>query len=308
MALALMVPDGFHAELFADDELAHDIHCLTLNAAGDVVVSGPGYVRTLLDTDGDEKADKTRTFSEAPRTGAQGMFFLGRHLICSGDAGLQILRDDNRDGKADGLPEIFLRVNAGREHDVHAIRKGPDGWWYVIAGNMAGVSAAYATLETSPVKRPDSGTMLRLRPDLSGGEILADGFRNAYDFDFSPAGDIYTFDSDGERDVSLPWYEPTRVYQVTPRSHAGWISRSWKRPDHFSDMPPVTGRFGRGSPSGVVCYRHTQFPEQYRGAIFVLDWTFGRILALPLQQNGAINSAEPIDFARRHRTIRVRSY
>ena len=294
---ALTVPDGFHAELFADDELAHNIFSLTFNAAGDVVVSGPGYVRTLLDTDGDGKADKTRTFCAAPRTGAQGMFFLGPHLICSGDAGLQIFRDDNRDGKADGLPEIFLRVKAGGEHDVHAIRKGPDGWWYVIAGNMAGVSAAYATLKTSPVKRPDSGTMLRLRPDLSGGEILADGFRNAYDFDFSSAGDIYTFDSDGERDVSLPWYQPTRVYQVTPRSHAGWISRSWKRPDHFSDMPPVTGRFGRGSPSGVVCYRHTQFPEQYRGAIFVLDWTFGRILALPLQQNGSVSSTEPIEFA-----------
>jgi putative membrane-bound dehydrogenase-like protein len=294
---ALTVPDGFHAELFAADELAHDIYSLTFNAAGDVVVSGPGYVRTLLDIDGDGKADKTKTFADAPRTGAQGMFFLGNHLICSGDAGLQMFRDDNRDGKADGLPEIFLRVNAGREHDVHAIRKGPDGWWYVIAGNMAGVNAAYATLETSPVKRPESGTILRLRPDLSGGEILADGFRNAYDFDFSPAGDLYTFDSDGERDVSLPWYEPTRVYQVTPRSHAGWISRSWKRPDHFSDMPPVTGRFGRGSPSGVVCYRHTQFPEQYRGAIFVLDWTFGRILALPLQQNRSVSSTEPIDFA-----------
>jgi len=291
------VPDGFRAELFANDDLAHDIHSLTFNSSGDVVVSGPGYVRTLLDTDDDGKADRVKTFADAPRTGAQGMFFQGRHLVCSGDSGLQMFRDDNRDGKADGLPEIFLRVNAGREHDVHAIRKGPDGWWYVIAGNMAGVSAAYATLETSPVKRPESGTILRLRPDLSGGEILADGFRNAYDFDFSPTGDLYTFDSDGERDVSLPWYEPTRVFQVTPRSHAGWISRSWKRPDYFSDMMPITGRFGRGSPSGVVCYRHQRFPEQYRGAIFVLDWTFGRILALPLQQNGSVCSTDPIEFA-----------
>ena len=294
---ALSVPPGFEARLFADDDLAHDIHSLTFNSRGQLTVSGPGYVRTLLDTDGDGRADRVRTFAEAPHTGAQGMFFLGNHLICSGDRGLQIFRDDNRDGKADGPPEVFLRMNAGGEHHVHAVRRGPDGWWYVIAGNMAGVSAAYATLETSPVKRPQSGTILRLRPDLYGGEILADGFRNAYDFDFSPSGDIFTFDSDGERDVSLPWYEPTRVFQVTPRSHAGWISGSWKRPDHFSDMPPVIGRFGRGSPSGVVCYRHTQFPNQYHGAMFILDWTFGRVLALPLRRAGSIWSSDSIEFA-----------
>ncbi len=294
---ALNVPDGFRAELFADDDQAHDIHSLTFNSSGQVVVSGPGYVRILTDTDEDGRADRVRTFADAPRTGAQGMYFLGHHLLCSGDNGLQMFRDDNRDGRADGLPEIFLRMKAGGEHDVHAIRKGPDGWWYVIAGNMAGVSSGYATLETSPLKRPQSGTLLRLRPDLTGGEILADGFRNAYDFDFSAQGDLFTFDSDGERDVSLPWYQPTRVFQVTPRSHAGWISRSWKRPDEYPSMPPVAGRFGRGSPSGVVCYRHTQFPESYRGAVFVLDWTFGRILALPLQHDGSVWSSEPIEFA-----------
>lgn len=294
---ALTVPEGFKAELFADDDQAHDIHSLTFNSSGQLVVSGPGYVRTLLDTDEDGRADRVRTFADAPRTGAQGMFFHGPHLLCSGDNGLQMFRDDNRDGKADGLPEIFLRVSAGGEHDVHAIRRGPDGWWYIIAGNSAGVSASYATLDTSPVKQPQAGTLMRLRPDLSGGEILADGFRNAYDFDFSGQGDIYTFDSDGERDVSLPWYEPTRVFQVTPGSHAGWISRSWKRPDDFPSMPPVTGRFGRGSPSGVVCYRHTQFPEPYRGAVFVLDWTFGRVIALPLKQQGSVATSEPVEFA-----------
>lgn len=294
---ALDVIDGFRADLFATDDQAHDIHSLTFNSLGQLVVSGPGYVRILMDTDEDGRADRVRTFANAPKTGAQGMFFLGHHLVCSGDAGLQIFRDDNRDGRADGDPEIFLRVKAGGEHHVHAIRKGPDGWWYVIAGNMSGVSAAYATLDTSPVKQPESGTLLRLKPDLSGGEIVADGMRNAYDFDFSTDGDVYTFDSDGERDVSLPWYEPTRVFHLTPRSHSGWISRSWKRPGSFPEMPPVTASFGRGSPSGVVCYRHTRFPLKYHGALFLLDWTFGRILALPLTQNGSVAATDPIDFA-----------
>ena len=124
---ALKVPDGFQAQLYADDDLAHDIHSITFNSLGELVVSGPGYVRTLLDLDKDGRADQANTFADAPATGAQGMFFLGHHLICSGDQGLQLFRDDNHDGKADGPPEVFLEMNAGGEHHVHAIRKGPDG-------------------------------------------------------------------------------------------------------------------------------------------------------------------------------------
>ena len=138
--------------------------------------------------------------------------------------------------------------------------------------------------------------MLRFQPNLAGGEIIVDGLRNAYDFDFNAAGDLYTFDSDGERDISLPWYRPTRVFQMTPGSNAGWFSRSWKRPDSFLDMLPVLEEFGRGSPTGVVCYRHDRFPEEYRDALFVLDWTYGRVFALPMTPDGSVWSTEPIEF------------
>src|SRR5690606_37494132 len=56
------------------------------------------------------------------------------------------------------------------------------------------------------------------------------------------------------------------------------------------------GSFGRGSPTGVVTYQHTQFPGKYRGALFVQDWTFGRVIALPLQQKDSVWAAEPIEF------------
>ena len=56
-------------------------------------------------------------------------------------------------------------------------------------------------------------------------------------------------------------------------------------------MPGVVASFGRGSPTGVVCYQHTQFPRHYRGALFVLDWTFGRVLAVPLCNSAAAGPA-----------------
>ena len=131
---------------------------------------------------------------------------------------------------------------------------------------------------------------------MTGSEILVDGFRNAYDFAFNRAGDIFVYDSDGERDVSLPWYRPTRVFHALPAHGTGWLSRSWKRPGYFVDMPPVVGAFGRGSPTGMACYRHTAFPKQYHGAVFACDWTFGRVVALTPPGASGSGLDRPIEF------------
>lgn len=288
----LTVPDGFEVTEFAGDDLAHDIFCLTVDALGRVVVAGPGYVRILIDSNGDGRADSFKQFADGPKSGAMGLFFLGRTLLAVGDGGLLRYRDQNGDDRADGPPELLIKLKTGGEHDAHAIQQGPDGWWYLIVGNTGQVGPGYATLPTSPVKDPRAGTMLRFRPDLSGGEIYADGLRNAYDFTFNAHGDLFTFDSDDERDISLPWYRPTRVFHMLPGSDHGWVSRSWKRPNYFFDMPPVVGSFGRGSPTGMTCYRHTQFPEAYRGALFALDWTYGRVLCLKTRRTGSTWTAE----------------
>ncbi|MBX3438350.1 MAG: hypothetical protein KF861_12725, partial [Planctomycetaceae bacterium] len=174
--VGLQVPPGFTATLYADDDLAHDIYSLTVDSFGRIVVSGAGYVRILIDADNDGVAEAARQFVDGPRTGAQGMHFHGRDLLCSGDAGLIRYRDQDGDDRADGEPEVFLRAKAGGEHDIHAIRQGPDGWWYLIAGNVAGITSKYVTLPNSPVRNPQAGTLIRLKPDLSAGEIVADGF------------------------------------------------------------------------------------------------------------------------------------
>lgn len=294
--LGLKVPQGFTITRFADDALAHDIYSMTTDTAGRIVVSGPGYIKILIDTDGDGKADKAKDFADGPKSGAQGLYFLGRDLLCSGDAGLIRYKDENGDDKADGEPETFLKIKTGGEHHAHAIRRGPDGWWYVIAGNFADVSAGYITEKTSPVKHPAGGVIMRLKPDLSGGEILCDGFRNAYDFDFDAQGDLFAHDSDGESSLSLPWYLPTRLFHVVPGGEHGWITENVKRPDYYLDAAPVVASTGRGSPTGIVCYRHSQFPQQYRGGMFIEDWTFGRVLFVPLKKSGATYIGQPAEF------------
>lgn len=291
--IGVQVPDGFEVSEFAGDELVHDIYSMTIDSKGRVVVAGAGYVKILVDNDGDGKADEAKLFSDVPKNGAQGMFFNGRSLVCVGDGGLLRIKDANGDDKADGPPELFMKLKTGGEHDVHSVQQGPDGWWYLIAGNNAGLNSKYATLPTSPVTSPRAGGLFRLKPDLTGGEILADGLRNAYDFAFNPQGDIFIYDSDEEREISLPWYRPIRVYHTIIGADHGWVSKSWMRRDGSFDMPPSIASFGRGSPTGVTCYRHSQFPLKYHGALFVLDWTYGRIHALPLKPAADTWAAEP---------------
>ena len=123
--------------------------------------------------------------------------------------------------------------------------------------------------------------MLRFSPDFARFEVVADGFRNAYDFDFTADGEPITFDSDNERCIGLPWYEGCRVYHVRPGGHYGWqgphYTTTWRMPPYFPDVVAPIVDLGRGSPTGVACYRHRQFPEKYRGGVFLGDWTFGRV-------------------------------
>ncbi len=293
----LIVPDGFEAALYSNDDLAHDIFCMTTDAQGRIVVSGPGYVKILEDTDQDNRADKVITFANGPVEGAQGMYFDGPDLLCIGNEGLLRYVDRNRDGQADTAPQLMLKLPTGGEHNTHAIHRGPDGAWYVICGNSSNITHHYATLKTSPLKTARAGAILRLNPTLSGGEIFAEGFRNAYDFDFTNDGEILSYDSDGERDVSLPWYRPCHLYHTMTASDHGWLSLHWKQPAYALEIAPVVDDTGRGSPTGLIAYRHKSFPEIYRNAVFGLDWTFGKIWAFKLSRNGATYKSEKELFA-----------
>src|SRR6188768_3980670 len=70
-ALGVRVPEGFEVSLYADNELASDIFSMTIDSLGRVVVSGPGYVRILIDADGDGRAETFKQFADGPASGAQ---------------------------------------------------------------------------------------------------------------------------------------------------------------------------------------------------------------------------------------------
>ena len=109
--------------------------------------------------------------------------------------------------------------------------------------------------------------------------------------DFNSAGHLFTVDSDNERDQHLPWYCPTRLFDVATGQSHGWLQKGWQqgwnRPSYFFDSVEPVVRIGRGSPTGVIVYRHRAWPRRYRDGVFSACWSMGRIYYFPLIPHGS---------------------
>ncbi|MCX7699357.1 MAG: c-type cytochrome [Gemmataceae bacterium] len=272
------VAPGFVVREYADNRLAPDITCLTVDPHGRVVVAGPGYIRLLSD-EKDGRATRGIDLVSA-REAAMGLFREQRSLYAVVDGGLWRWPLDDHGTSVNGPGQKLLPLRTGGEHHAHAVRRGPDGWLYLMVGDGTGITADFVTSASSPIREPVGGCLLRVSPDGQLREIVADGFRNAYDFAFDPHGFAWTFDSDNERCVGLPWYEPTRIYRIIPGAHHGWRapqhSDTWRFPPYFLDVAAPEATCGRGSPTGVVWQTHPGWPAEFHG-LYLADWTFGTI-------------------------------
>ena len=284
---------GFRISLFSNSDLANDIYAMTLDSRGNVVVTGREYIRTLLDTDGNGVADTAREFAST-RTGGMGMCFDGTTLYFVGDGALFRYIDANADGVADGPPQRLLPMEF-LEHGGHAVRKGPDGWFYVIVGNETTITNAHMNLPGSPIRRAEGGALLRLTPDGQNCEIIAHGFRNSCDFDFNVFGDIFTYDSDVESDSSLVYahaHLPRRARRPSLMALARLASQL-----ELARLLPGCRRYSR-TPRAWLADRRgmlspLSIPLRYRNGIFALDWTFGRIFFLPMTPSGTSYETTP---------------
>jgi putative heme-binding domain-containing protein len=135
------------------------------------------------------------------------------------------------------------------------------------------------------------GTIWRLDTNGKNMGLFSAGYRNQFDAAFSPAGEMFTFDSDMEWDEGLPWYRAVRVSHVTPGSDFVWRTGAANTPNYYLDSLPPLYETGRGSPVGVEVYDHHAFGPKYRGALLLADWSLGIIYAVHLKRSGATYKA-----------------
>lgn len=303
---AVKVPPGFEAVLYADDDLATDVTALTIDHEGNVVVAGPGYIKTLHDDDGDGRADRASLFAEGPPGGAQGLVVMhddaGPALVAAGN-GLWIYRYEKTRPKSI-VPLKHVVELPGGERGCHGACQGPDGDLYFTYGSNDSTSAlAKITAGSIYLSPARGGAILRasLKPTDAFGnttpslEVMAYGFDNPYDLDFHASGRLFTADGDDATLFGTPWYMPAGLYDVAwLRDHGrtvGYESNGLKtvfnRPKSYYDAVPPAVDLGRAAPTGLTVYRHRKFPASYRGGVFSACWMFGRVDFLPLKQAGS---------------------
>ena len=230
------------------------------------------------------------------------------------ETGLYRVRDTKGNDQFEDI-ELLKKIPGGGEHGPHAVELGPDGKLYVMAGNHTKLvddvspnspHKNYAEDFVLPRQWDANGHAAGIlapgghvyRTDLDGKnwELMLAGFRNSYDFSFNADGEMFTFDSDMEWEWGMQWYRPTRVYHCTSGADFGWRSGSGKWPNYYADVNPPTLDVGLGCPTGTKFGYGTKFPAKYQRAYYILDWTFGRILAVHLTPEGASYSATMENF------------
>jgi putative heme-binding domain-containing protein len=243
---------GAHGLLYAFDSL------YVMRNEGGREKSGLYRVR---DTDGDDRFDEVKLLRNVPGSGEHGT-----HSIVL-----------SPDGKS-------LHVNAGNGTDLPQMEESvvPRVWQEDLLLPRDWDARGHARGRLAP-----GGWIARVNPEGTMWELVSIGYRNEFDIAFNPEGDLFSFDADMEWDLGTPWYRPTRVCHAVSGSEFGWRSGTGKWPSYYPDTLPSVVDIGPGSPTGIVFGTGAHFPEKYQRALFICDWSFGKVHAVHLEPDGA---------------------
>ncbi|MGK0197426.1 MAG: putative heme-binding domain-containing protein [Yoonia sp.] len=229
-------------------------------------------------------------------------------------SGVFRLLDTDGDDQFDKVVTIKQLAATGGEHGPHAILPAPDGkHLYVVMGNQTELPADYTHSRVPEVWAEDQlfpslqhfmagteaprGHVAQIDPEGKTWEIVATGFRNQYDAAVNRAGELFTYDADMEWDLNTPWYRPTRVNHVIDGAEFGWRVGSGKFMDYCSDTFGAAVDIGPGSPTGVSFGYGAKFPAKYQNALFICDWSYGKLYAVHLEPKGSTYTGVFEEFA-----------
>jgi glucose/arabinose dehydrogenase len=273
---SLTLPRGFSIGLYADVPAARS---MTLAPDGTVFVGTWGEtVHALVDRNADGRADDVIVVADGLQL-ATGVAFANGSLFVA---------DVNRVLRYDDILEFVSQPAAARttkpeshvvtdrlpaefHHGARYLAVGPDGLLYLGIGAPCDIC-----------ERADPyASLLRMRTDGQGLEIVARGVRNSLGFDWDPQTNDLWFTDNG-RDFlgdDAPSDELDRVTSTGdhfgyPYCHAGTIpDPQFGRPSRSCAfyVPPAQRLGAHVAPLGMKFYTGEMFPPQYRNQIFVAE-------------------------------------
>ncbi len=315
-AEALQTLPGFKVELIhtSDPKTEGSWINMATDDKGRLIISGQRNEPILRVTLKDGQVDKIEKL-DLPISEAMGLLYAFDSLYVDGAGpggyGLYRCKDTKGTGQFDEVKLLKKFNNGGGDHSAHAVVLGPDKMLYCLLGNFCDVPEGMAP--DSPhrnygedlllPRQPDGngfaagryapgGIVLRTDPDGKKWDLMLGGFRNAYDMAFNADGELFTFDADMEWDWGWPWYRPTRINHCTSAAEFGWRNGAGKWPEYYPDSLGAVANVGLGSPTGLVFGAGAKFPAKYQKALFMCDWTYGRLFAAHLTPKGSSYTAE----------------
>mgnify|MGYP002624041353 FL=1 len=226
------------------------------------------------------------------------------YVNANNSKGFYRLRDTTGDSRFDER-QLVRQFSGDVGHGRNQIAAGPGGTIYGIYGDAVESPAKMFDL-TSPLRKARRGEttmegfLTGFDPQTNSWQLVCSGLRNPFGVAFNRDGEAFTYDADAEYDMGTPWYRPTRIVHLRSGADYGWRGEhrySW--PPYDPDRPDVALPLldiGKGSPTAVRFGYESRFPSRYREALFVLDWAYGRILAVHLRPRGASYVAQAETF------------
>ena len=264
---ALRIPPGLKLEKFAEGLKSPRV--IVVGADGNIYVSSrdEGTISLLKVRDG--KVAPARTVLTKPNV--HGMAISGGRLFYATIREI-FSSPINPDGSLGAEARIAGDFPDAGQHPNRTIAFGPDGLLYISVGS---------TCNDCEENNPENATLIRMKVDGTGCEVVASGLRNTIGFAWQPGtGALYGLDNGV--DAFGDDEQPEELNRIEPGKKYGWpyiLGNGMKHPlrepksgtlDDWdkSSVRPVLTFTAHAASMQLLFADRTNLPAEYRGDAF----------------------------------------
>ena len=268
---SLVLPTGFHADVFADG--VENAREMALAPGGTVFVGSrsAGKVHAVVDSNGDHKADKVMLIASGLDQPNGVAMRNGALYVATAS---KLLRFDDIEKHLDAPPApVTIREdlpNPKTGHSWKFIAFGPDDMLYMSVGAPCNVC-------TSP---PMVSAIVRMKPDGSDMAVFAEGVRNSVGFDWQPATHELWFTDNGRDllgddvpndELNVAW--KAGLHFGFPYCHQGDVADPQFGAERACSTtePPVLKLGAHVAAIGFTFYTGNMFPASYKNAAIIAE-------------------------------------
>jgi len=267
----IKVPEGFEISIYAEG--VKNARSMVYSPGGILFVGtrDKGDVYAIVDKDKDFKADTIYTIAKKLMM-PNGVAFKDGDLYVAEVSRVLKFSDIENNLSTPPVPQvIYVGYPTERHHGWKYIAFGPDGKLYVPVGAPCNICESEDKI---------FNTITRINPDGSNMEIIQKGVRNTVGFDWHPqTGELWFTDNgrdwmgDDQPFCELNRAEKDGLHFGYPYCHQGNLPD----PEFGQKFPcsdfvsPARNLGAHVAPLGIEFYTGNQYPEDYRGQIFVAE-------------------------------------